>query len=157
MMGFKKIKIGQPTPVNGPLLKNVVDGVVYPDGAMDLRIEVILPGTKLPELLPFTYRPSETGEIGPVEAQIAEWLAAHRRFKPTPVDFPAVTAAEVKLEAQRRIREIIPRFKVERAISGGKAISEEDQKAAQAVRDASNRIEKLNPIPADFREDWYWA
>lgn len=138
-----------------PVLLKIVSGVVATTarGAVtDLVIEVDF-GNAPPTTIPFTYSPDDPSPLTP---QIALWLGARPKFTLGREDRP-VTVAEVKLEAARRVRQIVSRWKVERAATGGKPISATDQKAAQAVRDASNRIEQMNPIPADFTDDRHWT
>ena len=122
------------------------------DGRVDYTIDVNTPrGTR--EGIVYTW---DASDDHPLTGMLTEWRRKNPRFKPAPAGPVIVPVSDVKLEAARRIRQIIPRWKMERAVSGGKPIPPADRKAAQAVRDASNRIEKMNPLPADFTDDRYW-
>jgi hypothetical protein len=120
------------------------------DGRVDYDIEARTPKRDRMRM-PYTYDPTDAH---PLTLALTEWRAAHPNHAIAPAD--SVTVEQVKQEAARRIRALIPRWKMERALSGGKAIPAADQKAAQAVRNASDRIEKMNPIPADYTNDRYW-
>lgn len=67
---------------------------------------------------------------------------------------PSVT--QVKMEAARRIGE---RYPVWRQLNlmreGGEALTEMGA-AIDAIRDASNTIEAMDPIPQDFAADHRW-
>jgi hypothetical protein len=135
------------------LLLSVHGGEHLSDGMIDFDIDVEIDGVK--KHYPYTYVP---GDEDPITIQLTEWL---RRNKATADKFPVrkivVSANDVKLEANRRISAIIPRWKVERALTGGKPISAADQEAAQAIRNASNRLERQSPIPLDYTDDKHWS
>lgn len=67
-----------------------------------------------------------------------------------------VTAADVKAEAAQRIEAIMPRWMIDRQVSGGTPIPDELKTRAEAIRAASNRLERLKLIPTDYREDRHW-
>lgn len=67
---------------------------------------------------------------------------------------PAVTAAEVKTEAARRLA--TTDWYVIRAAEGGAAVPEAVTAYRAAVRAASGEIEACDPIPADYADDSYW-
>src|SRR4051812_27136412 len=90
----------------------------------------------------------------------------------------SVTADMIKAEAARRIEGIMPDYEQRNALALGqettqlygadpadwpaerKAINDGIQAkwaAIKAIRAASNRIEQIKPIPADFRDDTYWT
>lgn len=70
---------------------------------------------------------------------------------------PPVTVADVKAEARRRIEAIMPRWMIDREVTGGDPVPTAAKAAAAVIRERSDCIEQLNPIPANFREDVYWA
>lgn len=153
MMSLLKRKIGGEKPSPRTRLKSVVQAGAYADGRIDMVIEAVLPGATVARRLPYTY---DRRRPDGVTAQIEEWLKRNRTFKIGTMVAPPVTVQEVKDEAARRIRAIIPRWKIERAVSGGKPIATADQKAAEAIREASNRLERQSPIPADYADDRHW-
>lgn len=63
---------------------------------------------------------------------------------------------QIKAEAAKRIEQILPTWMAIRAISGGSDISQDIKDAAQRIRDASNALEQMNPIPQDYTDDKYW-
>lgn len=89
----------------------------------------------------------------------------------------AVSVVEVKAEAERRILAIMPEYQQRNALAMGMEATQtygadpdnwpEDLKrenaavqlkwtAIKAVRAASNRLEALDPIPDNFRDDSFW-
>lgn len=90
---------------------------------------------------------------------------------------PVISADEVKAEAERRILAIMPEHKQRNSLALGMEMSMEygsdpanwpaaEQAiqtqvmtawaAIKAIRAASNTLEAMDPIPADFRADSYW-
>ena len=87
---------------------------------------------------------------------------------------PPVTPQAVKDEARRRILAIAPEWKQHNLTAEATALAEKgrdtwsaDELAAwnntqtirrqiNDIRQASNRIEALNPIPSDFEDDKHW-
>lgn len=69
---------------------------------------------------------------------------------------PVVTVEMVRAEAALRIEEAMPRWMIDRQVSGGSPIPEAAKAAASAIRVRSAEIEALRPIPEDFRSDIYW-
>lgn len=83
--------------------------------------------------------------------------------------------AEIKVEARRRILEIVPEWKqsnltaraAELAIKGIENWTEEEHNEytrgqeiwnqVKRIRIASDAIEAMNPIPADYTSDIYWS
>jgi hypothetical protein len=81
------------------------------------------------------------------------YMIRNSRKVTRPPDPPAPVAAwEVKAEAERRILSRFPLWKQLNMIRAGEDLSEID-----AIRAASNRIERMDPIPLDFRDDKYWT
>lgn len=91
---------------------------------------------------------------------------------------PAPTADDVRAEAERRILEIMPAHQQRNSLALGMEMSmahgpdpanwpAEQQAihaqvmaawaAIKALRAASNIIEAMDPIPADFRDNSYWS
>lgn len=111
------------------------------------------------------------------EAQIG-WSHDGQVFRPPPpVPLPAVTVADVKAEAHRRIVAIMPEyhqrnltdFAIKAVQDHGanpslwpsdvKAINDDARAkwaAIKAIRAKSDQIEAMTPIPADFAADSYW-
>jgi hypothetical protein len=135
------------------LLLGVRGGEHLPDGRIDFDLDVEINGVK--KRYPYTYDPADSD---PITIQLTEWL---RRNKGTAAKFPVrkivVSTGDVKREAERRIRAVIPRWKIERSVTGGEPISAADREAAQAIRDASNRLERQSPIPLDYTDDKHWS
>jgi len=100
-------------------------------------------------------RPGEAIIMGSFKAE--DWIIVDGVPVPRTEPLNFVTVAQVKDEASRRIREIIQPWKIERVMSGGKAISNEDKAAAQAIRDRCTVLEVMAPIPTDFCNDKYWV
>lgn len=151
MLGLKK-KIKQADRPQR-LLLGVVSGEHLPDGRIDFVVDIEISGVK--KRVPYTY---EAGDPDPITVQLTDWLKRNAKIAAAlPYRETVVTSEDVKREAARRIRLLVPRWKMERALTGGKPIPAADQKAAQAVRDASDRIEKMNPIPVDYTDDRYWS
>ena len=148
---FLKQKIKQAEPKRRLLA--VKSGERLEDGRIDFDLEVEIGGVR--RNYPYTY---DVADDDPITVQLTEWL---RRNKTTADRFPlrrtVVSANDVKQEAARRIRRIIPQWKIERALTGGKPVAAADQKAAQAVRDASDRLERMSPIPSDYTDDKHWS
>lgn len=90
----------------------------------------------------------------------------------------SATADMIKAEAGRRIEAIMPDYEQRNALALGqetiqlygadpagwpmerRAINDAIQAKwarINAIRAASNRIEQMNPVPADFRGDPYWT
>lgn len=135
-----------------PRLLRVLGGEQFADYA-ELDVEIDYgPEHGGVEQHAYTYRASDPHGVAP---QIGEWLRKHPALKLTK-GAAVVYPADVKLEAARRIRNIAPRWKIERAMTGGKPISAADQKRLQAVRDASDLLERQSPIPLDYADDKYW-
>lgn len=70
---------------------------------------------------------------------------------------PPSAVADVKAEAARRIEAIMPRWMVDREVSGGEAIPEAIKQAVAAIRARSDEIEAMQPIPHDLTQDALWA
>jgi hypothetical protein len=121
------------------------------DGWLDLSIEADLGNG--PETLPFTYAPGDANGLGP---QVAAWLAANPGLEPAPHMPSLVSADAVKFEAARRIAETGIGWMVEREVSGGAPIPQAIKDACALIRERSNDIETLDPIPRDFTDDKYW-
>lgn len=62
-----------------------------------------------------------------------------------------ITSRQVKAEAERRILSQFPLWKQMNMIRAG-----EDLGGIDFIRQASNRIEAMEPIPQDFTDDKYW-
>lgn len=67
-----------------------------------------------------------------------------------------VKKSEVKAEAARRIAETGVGWMVEREVSGGAPIPQAVKDACALIRERSNAIEMLDPIPYDLTDDKYW-
>lgn len=67
-----------------------------------------------------------------------------------------ITATDVKAEAERRIEAIMPRWMIDRQVSGGAPLPDEVKARAEAIRAASNRLERLPRIPTDYRDERHW-
>ena len=80
----------------------------------------------------------------------------------TPEEIAAAVAAamvrntDVKAEAARRIAETGIGWMVEREVSGGAPIPQAVKDACALIRERSNAIETLDPIPPDLTDDKYW-
>lgn len=91
---------------------------------------------------------------------------------------PPVVIADVKAEAGRRIEAIMPDYKQRNVMAWGletmmaygpdpadwpaplQEVNNQAQAAwaaIKAIRVCSDEIEAMDPIPADFRDDSYWA
>ncbi len=70
---------------------------------------------------------------------------------------PRIAAVMVKREAARRLAPTD--WMALRALESGEvaALADEVRAERATIRAASNRIEKMKPIPADFRDDKYWG
>ncbi|MEG6508612.1 tail fiber assembly protein [Methyloligella sp. 2.7D] len=68
----------------------------------------------------------------------------------------AALIAGVKAEAFRRISEIMPRWMVDREVSGGAPIPTATKTAVEAIRAKSDAIEALDAVPEGFTSDEYW-
>jgi hypothetical protein len=66
-----------------------------------------------------------------------------------------VTPSHVKAEAQRRIEERYPLWRQMNILAEGG--SPEMTLWIAGVRTASNRIEAMTPIPADYEDPKYWS
>jgi hypothetical protein len=152
MKFFPVRKDKRSTALPGTKLLDIKGGARRPDGTADLQIEVRFPdGTK--REIAFTYSPHDSHGVAP---QVRDWLKAHPSTKFGVLPPLTVGADDVKSEAARRIRQVIPTWQIEREATGGKPIPAPAKRAAQAIRDASNRLERLEPIPADYTADRYW-
>lgn len=67
-----------------------------------------------------------------------------------------ITPEQVKAEASRRIEEVIPHWMIEREVTGGKAIPDSLKKQAQKIRDKSDALEGMSPIPVNYTAQKYW-
>ena len=68
-----------------------------------------------------------------------------------------VTTSMVKAEANRRIEAVYPLWRQANVLrEGGEAVAAMGT-AIDAIRAASDAIEALNPIPADYAADHYWT
>jgi len=125
------------------------------DGWLDLSIEADLGNGAV--TIPFTYAPGDTNGLGP---QVAAWLAANPEFPigdyVPPTDLAPVSIDAVKTEASRRIAATGLGWMVEREVSGGAPIPQAVKDACARIRERSNAIETLDPIPRDFTDDKYW-
>lgn len=99
-----------------------------------------------------------------VEGQKAVWtddgwivVDAPLPMEPAPSEpEPELTVDAVKTEAYRRINVVVPDWMIARAVWGGDPIPEAVKAYAQAVREASDEIEAMDLIPADYADDGYW-
>lgn len=73
---------------------------------------------------------------------------------PKPVEVRTVTAAEVKAHAGRLLS--YTDWVVVKALDTGEPADPEIVANRQAIRDASNALEAMSPIPADFTDPKYW-
>lgn len=69
----------------------------------------------------------------------------------------AVTLQMVKNEAERRILLKWPIWRQLNAMRDGAEVMAVMARDIDAIRTASNRIEALSPIPADYRHDRHWG
>lgn len=127
-----------------------------------------------------TILPSEEGDT-PVHSALAAWREAGGKIANGPPARPAAEVraemvAAVNAEAQRRIFLIAPDWKqrnltaqavmLTRKIADGGTLTAEEQAAwdageaiwgrIKAVRDASNVLNAMTTIPADFAADSHW-
>lgn len=65
-----------------------------------------------------------------------------------------VTPAHVKAEAQRRIEARYPMWRQLNVLAEGGGA--EMARWIKQIRDSSNRIETMVPIPSDFAKDHHW-
>lgn len=84
------------------------------------------------------------------------WFYEHPDFPIADYVPPPVTVEMVKGEAARRIGEAIPRWMIEREMTGGEPIPQGRKEAAALIRAKSNEIEAMSPIPQDFTDNKYW-
>lgn len=136
------------------LKAEIIDGVVA-------RVIVVDP-ENIPD--DFADWPEAGAEVGP------GWTWDGEVFAP-----PAVEPAAVKAEAARRILSIAPEWRQRNATARGVELvniriqrewTAEEQAEAdalngmwaaiKAIRTASDAIEAMDPIPADFADDEYW-
>ena len=102
----------------------------------------------------------EVQQLGPGEALYAGEIDPTTTYLPGGVPTPkpaqaiVVTAAEVKTYAGRLLS--YTDWYVTRQQEGGADIPADILTYRQAVRQASNDIEAMSPIPADFRNPQYW-
>ncbi len=81
-----------------------------------------------------------------------KYLILGGKVVPRPPQPPApVEPHQVKAEAERRIMADFPLWRQMNMIRAG-----EDLSAIDAIREASNLIEAMEPIPLDFKDDRYW-
>ncbi len=67
----------------------------------------------------------------------------------------SITPADVKAEAARRLADID--WRVEKAKDQQNATEERRLRALrQSIRAASNEIERMSPIPQDYRDKKHW-
>ena len=69
---------------------------------------------------------------------------------------PAVSPAAVKAEAQRRILEAVPEWRQRNALAAGQAEAAAAWAPINAIRAASDALEAMDPIPADYAADHHW-
>lgn len=102
----------------------------------------------------------EVQQLGPGEALYAGEIDPNTTYLPGGVPTPksaemvVVTVAEVKNYAGRLLS--YTDWYVTRQQEGGADIPADILAYRQAVRQASNDIESMSPIPADFRNPQYW-
>jgi len=89
------------------------------------------------------------GEIDPATTYLPGGVPAP--LQPAPV---VITAAEVKAHAGRLLS--YTDWVVVRALDTGTPADPDVIAYRQAVRDASNALEAMNPIPADFTDPKHW-
>ncbi|MEG6510087.1 hypothetical protein V6C03_14040 [Methyloligella sp. 2.7D] len=65
--------------------------------------------------------------------------------------------AGIKREAGRRIEQAMPRWMIDREVSGGAAIPQAAKDEAAAIRARSDAIEAMDPLPEDFADDACWS
>ena len=64
--------------------------------------------------------------------------------------------AGIKAEARRRIEATGLPWMVEREVSGGDPVPQTVKDQAAAIRAASDALEAMDPIPADYADDGHW-
>jgi hypothetical protein len=79
-----------------------------------------------------------------VNGEPVEWVR-----EPDPV-----TVAEVKAEAERRLR--VTDWMVIRASEGGAAVPPDVLSQRAAIRAASNALGAMSPIPTSYQDDIWW-
>lgn len=89
------------------------------------------------------------GEIDPATTYLPGGVPA-----PKPAEVRTVTPQEVKAHAGRLLR--YTDWVIVKAFDTGEAADPEIVANRQAIRDASNRLEAISPIPADFTDPKYW-
>lgn len=98
---------------------------------------------------------AELGEgldVVPEHIDAAAYLILDGHVVDRPPEVRVVLPYQVKAEAERRIiAEFGPPWKQINAIRAGADLSGID-----LIRDASNRIEAMGPIPLDFKDHKYW-
>jgi hypothetical protein len=67
---------------------------------------------------------------------------------------PTITVAMIKAEAKGRLDKTD--WMVLRAMEGGAAVPASILRERAAIRARSNEIERLDPLPPDFKADWRW-
>jgi hypothetical protein len=110
-------------------------------------------------------------------AQIGWLYESGHLFPPPAAASPLPTVPDVKAEAARRIETIMPDYKQRNVLAFGletmmtygtdpadwpaplQAVNAEMQAkwtAIKAIRTKSDKIEAMDPIPTDFRDDKHW-
>jgi hypothetical protein len=127
--------------------------LVRPDGGWH-RI-AIEPGGTLPDGLPETVvaaiRAAWTPKVLAAHARAVEQARAElAATEPPPAD-------QVRAEAGRRITAQWPLWKQNNVLMAGDAAEIAAMRAAiNAIREASNRLEAMDPVPDDFADDKHW-
>lgn len=114
---------------------------------------------------------------GTLPTRIANEAELSDVLRPYGLDGPYISAAEVKIEAGRRIESILPDYKQRNVLAFGletmmtygadplqwpeplqqvNADMQAKWEAIKAIRIRSDEIEAMDPIPADFRDDKHW-
>lgn len=97
--------------------------------------------------------PGEEYRIVPHEDPHGSGWRPERLPPPAPA---TPTIAHVRAEAAGRIEQAMPRWMIDREVSGGKPVPEPIKAHAAAIRAASDRLEAMDPVPADFADDRWW-
>lgn len=105
-----------------------------------------------------------------VEITKAEWrellagqsrgqrIVADQMGRPVLANAPETVVGpdDVKAEANRRISAVMPDWVVAREVSGGAPIPDDIKTFAQKVREASDVLEEMDPIPLDYADNKWW-
>jgi len=155
------------------VLLDVFDAKHTQSGLIDMTVRARVLGEEM--TIPFSYHPHDPFGLGPA---VRQWWDKNPKFPISAADPVVVLVADVKAEAARRIDLIMKDYEQRNALALGQEMvltygpdtstwpadkqavlvaAMSKWEAIKALRATSDLIEAMSPIPADFREDAYWA